>query len=404
MATEIIMPKLGLTMTEGTVDEWAKQEGNPVKKGEVVCTISSEKLTYDVEAPMDGVLIKILVPAGEDAPCQAPIGYIGEPGEQVDGEKENPKTKPIVAGKEESAWQTMNSEVMDSSEKTSGTRVFITPLARKIAAEKGIDFKEINGTGGNGRITRRDVEAYVPAAKPVAAPRDTVAIGKGLKGMRKTIAQRMMASLHTTAQLTIHRKADITALMTFREEMKVKSGVPLVDGQLSLNTLVTRAVILALKETPSMNAWYKDGTYEEVNEIHIGMAVALDEGLVVPVIKNAANKTLTELGKSLNSVIHDTRQGTLSGDLYTGSTFTITNLGKSGVEYFTPIINSPEIGILGVGTMLKELALAEDNRVIQIQKLPLSLTFDHQIIDGTPAAEFLGKIIYYLEHPYLLVI
>lgn len=404
MTTEIIMPKLGLTMTEGTVDEWAKQEGEPVKKGEVVCTISSEKLTYDVEAPMDGVLIKILVPAGEDAPCQAPIGYIGEPGEQVDGEKENPKTKPIVAGKEESAWQTMNSEVMDSSEKTSGTRVFITPLARKIAAEKGIDFKEINGTGGNGRITRRDVEAYVPAAKPVAAPRDTVAIGKGLKGMRKTIAQRMMASLHTTAQLTIHRKADITALMTFREEMKVKSGVPLVDGQLSLNTLVTRAVILALKETPSMNAWYKDGTYEEVNEIHIGMAVALDEGLVVPVIKNAANKTLTELGKSLNSVIHDTRQGTLSGDLYTGSTFTITNLGKSGVEYFTPIINSPEIGILGVGTMLKELALAEDNRVIQIQKLPLSLTFDHQIIDGTPAAEFLGKIIYYLEHPYLLVI
>lgn len=404
MATEIIMPKLGLTMTEGTVDEWAKQEGNPVKKGEVVCTISSEKLTYDVEAPMDGVLIKILVPAGEDAPCQAPIGYIGEPGEQVDGEKENPKTEPVVAGKEESAREMMNSEVMDSSEKTSGTRVFITPLARKIAAEKGIDFKEINGTGGNGRITRRDVEAYVPAAKPVAAPRDTVAIGKGLKGMRKTIAQRMVASLHTTAQLTIHQKADITALMTFREEMKVKSGVPLVDGQLSLNTLVTRAVILALKETPSMNAWYKDGTYEEVNEIHIGMAVALDEGLVVPVIKNAANKTLTELGKSLNSVIHDTRQGTLSGDLYTGSTFTITNLGKSGVEYFTPIINSPEIGILGVGTMLKELALAEDNRVIQIQKLPLSLTFDHQIIDGTPAAEFLGKIIYYLEHPYLLVI
>jgi len=185
--------------------------------------------------------------------------------------------------------------------------------------------------------------------------------------------------------------------------LQSKSSVPLKDGQLSITTLLSKAVILALKETPDMNAWYQDGSYEKQEAVHLGMAVAVADGLVVPVVEDADRMTLNELGKTLNSRITEARDGSLAGKHYSGSTFTISNLGKSGAEYFTPIINTPEIGILGVGSMQSQLAFDENREVVELKKLPLSLTFDHQILDGSPAAEFLGRIIFYLENPYSLV-
>ncbi len=400
MATEITMPKLGLTMTEGTVDNWAKKEGDAVSKGEVVCTISSEKLSYDIESPVDGTLIKILVAEGDDAECTAPIGYIGEPGEQVSGEAS--PAEPTSAPVEENKELSEEPKAQAAPERKAGERIFITPLARKLAAEKGFDIAQINGSGGNGRITRRDVQRHQPSVDTtIAAAPSTV--GAGLKGMRKTIAERMMHSLHSTAQVTIQQKADITNLLAFKKELQSKSSVPLKDGQLSITTLLSKAVILALKETPDMNAWYQDGSYEKQEAVHLGMAVAVADGLVVPVVEDADRMTLTELGKTLNSRISEARDGSLAGKHYSGSTFTISNLGKSGAEYFTPIINTPEIGILGVGSMQSQLAFDENREVVELKKLPLSLTFDHQILDGSPAAEFLGRIIFYLENPYSLV-
>ncbi|KRN27249.1 dihydrolipoamide acetyltransferase family protein [Liquorilactobacillus mali] len=409
MATEIIMPKLGLTMTEGTVYEWVKNEGDEVKKGDIVAAINSEKLTANVDAPVDGILIKILVHEGEDAKCKDPIGYIGAAGEKV-GEGGAVEQVPVESKEEvDNAEQFEEAQAKQSILAKQGNsdkeRVFVTPLARKIAAEKGLDYHQIIGTGGNGRVTRRDVENYVPTARPVETSSVASAkAGAGLTGMRQVIAQRMMSSLRNTAQVTLQLKADITKLMSFRKELKQKVNQPLVDGQLSLTTLVTKAAILALKDTPEMNAWYHDGLYEKVTDVNIGMAVAVDNGLVVPVVKSADSMTLTELGRSLNSVITDAREGTLESSAYSGGTFTISNLGKSGVEYFTPVINQPEIGILGVGTLLKELALNDDGKAIQLLKLPLSLTFDHQIIDGAPAADFLAEIVSYLEDPYMLVL
>ncbi len=400
MATEITMPKLGLTMTEGTVDNWAKKEGDAVSKGEVVCTISSEKLSYDIESPVDGTLIKILVAEGDDAECTAPIGYIGEPGEQVSGEAS--PAEPTSAPVEENKELSEEPKAQAAPERKAGERIFITPLARKLAAEKGFDIAQINGSGGNGRITRRDVQRHQPSVDTtIAAAPSTV--GAGLKGMRKTIAERMMHSLQSTAQVTIQQKADITNLLAFKKELQSKSSVPLKDGQLSITTLLSKAVILALKETPDMNAWYQDGSYEKQEAVHLGMAVAVADGLVVPVVEDADRMTLTELGKTLNSRISEARDGSLAGKHYSGSTFTISNLGKSGAEYFTPIINTPEIGILGVGSMQSQLAFDENREVVELKKLPLSLTFDHQILDGSPAAEFLGRIIFYLENPYSLV-
>ena len=400
MATEITMPKLGLTMTEGTVDNWAKKEGDAVSKGEVVCTISSEKLSYDIESPVDGTLIKILVAEGDDAECTAPIGYIGELGEQV-SEAASP-AEPTSAPVEENKATSEEPKAQAAPERKAGERIFITPLARKLAAEKGFDIAQINGSGGNGRITRRDVQRHQPSVETTitAAPST---VGAGLKGMRKTIAERMMHSLQSTAQVTIQQKADITNLLAFKKELQSKSSVPLKDGQLSITTLLSKAVILALKETPDMNAWYQDGSYEKQEAVHLGMAVAVADGLVVPVVEDADRMTLTELGKTLNSRISEARDGSLAGKHYSGSTFTISNLGKSGAEYFTPIINTPEIGILGVGSMQSQLAFDENHEVVELKKLPLSLTFDHQILDGSPAAEFLGRIIFYLENPYSLV-
>lgn len=400
MATEITMPKLGLTMTEGTVDNWAKKEGDAVSKGEVVCTISSEKLSYDIESSVDGTLIKILVAEGDDAECTAPIGYIGEPGEQVSGEAS--PAEPTSAPVEENKELSEEPKAQAAPERKAGERIFITPLARKLAAEKGFDIAQINGSGGNGRITRRDVQRHQPSVETTIATAPST-VGAGLKGMRKTIAERMMHSLQSTAQVTIQQKADITNLLAFKKELQSKSSVPLKDGQLSITTLLSKAVILALKETPDMNAWYQDGSYEKQEAVHLGMAVAVADGLVVPVVEDADRMTLTELGKTLNSRITEARDGSLAGKHYSGSTFTISNLGKSGAEYFTPIINTPEIGILGVGSMQSQLAFDENREVVELKKLPLSLTFDHQILDGSPAAEFLGRIIFYLENPYSLV-
>lgn len=400
MATEITMPKLGLTMTEGTVDNWAKKEGDAVSKGEVVCTISSEKLSYDIESSVDGTLIKILVAEGDDAECTAPIGYIGEPGEQVSGEAS--PAEPTSAPVEENKATSEEPKAQAAPERKAGERIFITPLARKLAAEKGFDIAQINGSGGNGRITRRDVQRHQPSVETTIATAPST-VGAGLKGMRKTIAERMMHSLQSTAQVTIQQKADITNLLAFKKELQSKSSVPLKDGQLSITTLLSKAVILALKETPDMNAWYQDGSYEKQEAVHLGMAVAVADGLVVPVVEDADRMTLTELGKTLNSRITEARDGSLAGKHYSGSTFTISNLGKSGAEYFTPIINTPEIGILGVGSMQSQLAFDENREVVELKKLPLSLTFDHQILDGSPAAEFLGRIIFYLENPYSLV-
>lgn len=394
MATAILMPKLGLTMTEGTVDAWYKQAGDSVEKGEVIATISSEKLTHDVEAPEAGVL-QIVTAEEQEQVCKEPIGYVGAAGEEV-ASAAVPE-EPVISNE---ATAEAPIEVK-APVRQQGTRIFITPIARKIAAERGYDYTQIPGTGGNGRITRRDVESYVPVAEtaPVKAISNT---GEGLTGMRKVIAKRMHASLHDTAQVTLHRKANISSLMKFREKMKKKLGD---EGKASLgiNVLLTRAVVLALKDHPEMNASYANGEHTKHEAIHIGMAVAVDAGLIVPVMRDATNQSLSQLADSLQNVATGARNNTLSSDLLSGSTFTISNLGHAGVEYFTPILNTPEIGILGVGALSTKLVFTKKGKVKEQQELPLSLTFDHQVVDGAPAGEFLQTICQYLENPYRLV-
>ena len=403
MATEILMPKLGLTMTEGTVIHWFVNEGDEVQVGDPVAEIGSEKLTGEVVAPEAGTLIKIIAEVGAVVPSKEPMAYIGKPGENIESFSQS--ASPPVQKVEPKAEEPIEPVKTGLEQKDSGERIFITPIARKIAKERDITIRDVNGTGGNGRITRLDILRYAPVEKPAVSTQSvsTVAYGAGLDGMRKTIAERMMRSVQTTAHVTNQRKVDITELMKFRKEIKEKINDPLTKGELSINTLLTKAVVLALKNTPNMNAWYYNGEYSRVDEVHIGMATALEDGLVVPVIKDAHLMSLSQLGFAIKNVVKEARQGSLDGSLYSGSTFTITNLGSYDIEYFTPILNTPEVGILGVGAIQKELVL-EDGEVVEKFKLPLSLSYDHQIIDGVPAAEFLSDIGNYLQEPYRLLL
>lgn len=401
MAEKLIMPTLGLTMTEGTVDQWYKQVGDTVAKGEAVVTISSEKLTHDVESPIDGVLLSIIADEGAEVPCQELIGYVGETGEEIpSGEVSEKASDEDIVEVKETKVETIAGNQPPTRD--AGARVFATPLAKKMAQAKGFNLEEIIGTGGNGRITRRDVERFVPSM-PVAS-QVLSDIGEGLEGMRKVIAKRMHQSLHQSAQLTLHRKADITSLLAFRQDLKAKSNGKLSRSALSINTLMIKAVTLALKEHPEMNAWYDGQALVTHDEIHMGVAVSVHDGLVVPVIRDVHQKGLSQIGEDFVTVTSQAVDGSLPGDLYSGSTFTITNLGNAGVEYFTPILNTPELGILGVGATTNKLIFDDNKEIKEISELPLSLTFDHQVIDGAPAAEFLSKITYYLENPYLLVV
>lgn len=413
MATDVLMPKLGLTMTSGNVDEWYKKEGEPVKKGEPICTISSEKLTMEVEAPADGVLVKVIAHQGAEVPVKEVIGIVAQEGE-------TPQSQPVEqapeAKLERNEKEQKNVIPAEKPIESHTGRIFVSPLARKLAKEKNINLSLVKGTGGNNRITRRDIEAYeissskevAPAVEIYSFPVNTADrnLGTGLTGMRKIIAKRMRNSLAQSAQLTIHRKADLTAFMMFKENIKNHLTETEIAGSLSLTVCVAKATILALKEYPEMNSWYETDTngFQTFEEVHLGMATAISDGLLVPVIRNAHQMSLKELSGNITKTTQAAREGSLANDLVTGSTFTLTNLGQSGVEYFTPILNTPESGILGVGSLQDKLTLDKEGQVIQSKELPLSLTFDHQIIDGTPAAEFLERIIYYLENPYLLVL
>ncbi len=419
MATTIVMPTLGLTMTEGSIESWYVQVGDTVNKGDVVADIGSEKLTGPVESPVDGVVLKLFAKEGDVLPIKEAMLIIGEAGESIEDEAAETGTDAGEGTGSGAAQETGEASTGASGPSTNvsttgtprpeGERIFATPLARKMASERGIDLSDVNGTGGNQRITRLDIERYVPspavqASSPVSQSVDAPAWGEGLSGMRKTIAQRMMRSVQTTAQVTNQRKVDVTRLMTFRQEIKAQVGEPLTKGEISINTLVTKAVILALKEHPSLNAWYHNGVHEVQEAVHIGMATDVENGLVVPVVMDADKLSLARLGQTITDVASQARQGTLAGNLYSGSTFTITNLGGSNIEYFTPIINLPEVAILGVGTLMDELVLDSDGDVVTRKQLPLSLTYDHQIIDGAPAAKFLETLSDLLNNPYKLIL
>lgn len=376
MAVEVVMPKLGMSMKEGTVSVWNKEIGETVNKGESIASINSEKIEMEIESPAEGTILDIKVPEGEGVPPGTVICYIGEGNEQVEEKKE--KDLPPKQKKE---------------------RKKISPVARKIAQSANLDIHTLVGTGPDGRITKADVLRALPDEKEKQQKEPK---HQPVSMMRKTIASRMMESLQTSAQLTITMKADVTKLTALQPELN-ETAAARHDMKLTMTDFVAKAVVLSLLEHPAMNSQYQNDRVETFEYVHLGIAAALDHGLAVPVIQHAEKLSLIELAKSIKSYGKKAREGKLLHDEIEGSTFTITNLGAYGVEHFTPILNPPEAGILGVGKA-DHMPVYHGNELCKGTILPLSLTFDHRVLDGAPASQFLSTVKAYLENPVSILL
>lgn len=403
MPVEVIMPKLGMAMKEGTVSQWNKTEGEAVKKGDPIASISSEKIEMEIESPADGSVLKINVPEGKGVPPGTVICYIGNPDEEVAA-----TAAPVQEEKGQKEEEIQAAHPAPPPKKPGKARVKISPVARKMAEASGIKPEDIIGTGPGGRITKKDVEQAIASAKesrkqdiPVQAVAEEPQ-RIPVSGMRKVIAERMHLSLQSAAQLTITMKADVTELLALQTQVK-ETIAKRYGSKLTITDFAARAAILALENHPEMNSAFMDNTIVTYLEIHLGIATAVEKGLVVPVIRHAESKSLIDLAKEIKEKAAAARAGKLPADEMQGSTFTISSLGASGVEFFTPILNPPEAGILGVGAVSDEAVFIGD-KIEKRSRLPLSLTFDHRVLDGAPAAAFLQTVKQYLEEPVTMLL
>ncbi|MBH0320654.1 dihydrolipoamide acetyltransferase family protein [Bacillus cereus] len=399
MAVEVVMPKLGMAMKEGIITNWNIKAGDNVAKGELIASINSEKIETEIEAPADGTVLDIAVSEDEGVPPGTVICYIGKPNEKV----EMQESTHVVEEK------TFNIEVQNvqnqepNGKEVAKQRIKISPVAKKIAKSENLDIKVLVGTGPGGRITKADVlkALEVRVIVPEISEQEESNVIP-VTGMRKAIANRMHASLQNSAQLTLTMKVDVTDLVALHKEI-AKVVQKRYDNKLTITDFVSRAAVLALGEHKEMNSAYIDDAIHQFEHVHLGMAVALEKGLIVPAIRFANNLSLVELSKEIKNVAQKARAGSLSSDDMHGTTFTISNLGSFGIEYFTPVLNTPETGILGIGA-IEHVPVYKGKKLKKGSMLPLSLTFDHRVLDGAPAAAFLRTIKHYLEEPITILL
>ena len=440
MAKVIVMPKLGLTMTEGTLSKWLKHEGEAVKEGEPLFEVETDKLTNTIEAAASGTLLKIALPEGGVAPCMEPVAVIGEPGEDFAsllGGAAPAEEKPAAPAAAPAASA--------APARKPGERVLASPAAKKLAKELGIDLALVPGTGPKGRVTEDDVRNYKPAAAPATEPAEPkvkasplaakvaadiglelkdlpakgrvmaadilAAVQKGgsapaeeapreeavpMSGMRKAIARNMQNSHMTSPTVTFNLGIDMTELKRLREQLKS------ADIKVSYTDILVKVVAKALTEFPLLNCSVEDNKIIYKHYVNMGVAVALDNGLVVPNVRDADKKSLTEISAEVKDLAKKAREGGLPMDALTGGTFTITNLGMYGIESFSPIINQPEVAILGVNTMQDKVVVV-DGEICVRPIMNLSLTADHRVVDGSVAAQFLQRVKALMENPGLLL-
>lgn len=453
MVQEVLMPKLGLTMTEGTIEEWKYKEGDSVKKGDILFSVATDKLTNDVEAEADGVLLKILLPEGETAPCKAVIAYIGEAGEVI---AEGGASAESTAAQAPASSAAAVPAKAPAATRDPGTPVLASPAAKKLAKEKGVDLALVAGTGPKGRITLEDVEAYLTAPKadepaaevktsPLAAKIaeelgvDVSKIqtdGRVMKAdvlaaagvctaapaaeaapaisasdndeppvkvnpLRRSIAANMANSWHTSPRVTYTFAVDVTAMKALRA--KLKDSLKEQGIKLTYNHILMKVVAKALMEFPDVNASFADNMLTRHKHVNMGLAVAKGDGLIVPNVKNADSKSLAEIAKETEALIEATRSGKIDMKDMTGGTFTISSLGPYGVRSFSPIINQPELAILGVCDIVDTPIVCNGEIVIR-PMMNLCLTADHRVVDGVMASKFMKRVVELLENLYLLLI
>lgn len=385
MATQLTMPKLGLSMKTGTVGKWLKNEGDAIKKGDALVEVMTEKITNKVESPAEGILLKIIARKGDKLPIGGLMGIIGEAGEDISA-----LLTAVPAASSAGARPQM----------APGQKVKISPAARKLAEENGIDYTLVTGTGPEGRITREDVQKAIEQGIAVADDRPALEIIP-YEGMRQAIGENMANSWNTCAKVTHHAEVDMSGILTLRK--KLNEGVKDKD-KISVTTLLTKAVARAIELNPCLNATLNGEEIKVLEEINIGMAVALDDGLIVPVIRNAEQKRVADINVEVKDLAKRARRNKLDPDEMVGASFTITNLGGyKSVDAFTPIINLPEAAILGICRTVEKPVVVNGEITIR-PMMGLSLSFDHRIVDGAPAAQWLRLLMDLIEEPHKIFI
>lgn len=413
MAVEVKMPQLGLTMTEGVVTKWLKSVGDKVAVGEPLVEVETDKINNEIEAQVEGILLAILVDQGGTALVRAPIAVIGNAGESVAA-----AAAPAAVAAAPVAVSVPTAVASVAATVNGNGRIKTSPIARRLAREQGIDINQLHGTGPGGRIVERDINAalangaphigaptskaaddgnadLVPVAGKEALP--TTNTGTPLSGMRRVIAERMSQSWTTAPHVTFTVEVDMTEATALRKRLAEVTG-----KKVSFTEILARAAAATLTEFPYVNSSLVDGKLVLHDEVHIGIAVALDDGLIVPVVRNAAAKSVTRLGEEIRQLAEKAREGRLGPDEVTGGTFTITNLGMFGIDEFTPIINQPESAILGVCRIVERQVVRQG--AVEIRPMMnLCLSCDHRIIDGAVAARFLARLRLLIEQPVLMV-
>ena len=441
MAEEIVLPQWGMEMQDAMIVKWLKQEGDAVQAGDPLVEVETAKIETEMESTASGVLAHILVPEGTTVAIRTVLAVVAAPGEQVprppaaSAATSDPTTarttQPAMAVSPASqgapqvvpaarrlaqeggidlsqvqgtgpGGRILLADVQRALDARSATplppaaaSVQVTPVARRMAQQHGINLSQVHGSGPRGRILVEDVEKVIAAqAQPAGQAAQVMRIG----GIRQTIATRMVQSLQTMAQVTLTTEVDVTDAMKLREVLARHWH----EAGLSPLHVVLKATARALKEHPRMNAIEREHEIELVQDINVGVAVSLPEGLIVPTIRRADEKPLVQIARETRDLANRAREGQASYDEVTGGTFTITNLGAYGIDAFTPIINAPQVGILGIGRVV-EKPVVYQGEIAKRSMMFLSLTFDHRVIDGAPAAEFLHTVTAHLEDPWWMV-
>lgn len=410
MAQEVLMPKLGLTMTKGLIIKWLKGEGEAVQAGEPLLEIETEKLANTVECPADGVLLKQLGREGESYPVTEVIGWVGQAGEAL------PDAPGAAAAAAEAAPAAAApaAPVAAKAAERKGGRIAISPLARKIAADRGIDYTALAGSGPGGRIVKADILAAVESGAgrataaaqtaPVAvsaAGGPAVAQAIPYAGMRRAIGENMLRSWREVPHVTNHVSVDAGELLALRKT--VNAGASEAGEKVSVTDLLVKIIARALAKMPAINASLQGEEIHCYSDVNISLAVALDNGLVTPVIRVADKKSLSAISREARELIAKARDGGLAPDDLAGGTFTLSNLGGYGsVDTFTPIINPPQAAILGVGRTVDTVMPVAGVPVVR-PMMGLSLSYDHRVIDGAKAAEFIQLVMGLMENPILAI-
>lgn len=436
MATPVIMPRQGQSVETCIITQWLRKKGDLVKKGDILFSYETDKAAFEEEAPSDGLLLEIFFHDGDEVPVLTNVAVIGEEGESIaefipSGEDHSAEKEPEAEMKEE-LKDKISAEKTEIIITEKSGKVNISPRARNMAEKLGVPYFQISGSGPGGRIIARDIETYadsggklsglayeMASSQGLSAPATGSGIGgrvmatelskqpvpsddyemKKVTNIRRIIAENMYASLQNSAQLTHHMSADARKILEYRAKIKVKADAGEMPN-ITLNDMVCFGVIKALKRMPEINAHFLGDNIRIFRKVHLGVAIDTERGLMVPALRNADEMSIEELSVNLKELADSCRKGNVDPELLasTAASFTVSNLGALGVEMFTPVINLPQAGILGINTIIQRPADIGNGIIGFVPYLGLSLTYDHRALDGAPASVFLGEVKQQIEN------